>query len=704
MNAPAPKDLEIAFAQTFQAAMRGLEFVQQAAVNEAIEKLQKGLGSVHLHALPPMPWVSFVVNRDAVRVICWREGSALVLAWVALHADAYRWAERHTPLQFGNVIRIRKTVIEDAPAADATADGRTVAPPGPLADVRDKIFRAFAVSPGLATALRALPDDDALLELGERLDKPLAEALVSLATDPDGLDLIVARYHAARASAATAPPPTLAQAVKASMNAEQFWVAPPEQRAIEAALAGDSTTWRVFLHPAQKRLVTTKTSGPFLVTGGPGTGKTVVALHRARFLTEQFAATRARPVLVTTFSRILASLLESGLAIVCRGEEHLLERTTTLTLTGAAARVLELAREPAAVLLGDDIDAAWSEALTVDKLGLQRRFYEAERDDVVLAQEITTEERYLSAARAGRTERLDRTKRKEIWKLLTVFETALTKRGGDDPGGLARRATALLRAGTVESPFAAVVCDEVQDASRWQLRLLAALATQKGEALPGPDRLFLVGDGHQRLYEKPASLRSCGIEVRGRSARLRLNYRTTQGICAAALDALAGEELDVLEQEAHPNDTAADVERGYRSLRAGARPTSHAFATADEEADFIATAIGATKARPFLVLARTRSMLAALQDRLRARGVATTMLGDTDALPAGDHVVLATLHRSKGLEAPQVILAGMQEVPLRFPGGSNEDKTLWARKERLLVYVGMTRARDGCLLTKVRAA
>lgn len=694
MNAPLTQvEYELVLAETFQSSMQKLDSGQQVAVLDAIEKLRKGHASVHVHALPPLPWVAFGANRDALRVICWRESSTLILAWVDLHDPAYRWAERHAPRQFGKVIRIVKTVIEDAPPSmTAQTD---IVPPGPLADVRDKVFRAFAVSPGVAAAFRAVPDDDALLELCERLDRPLAEALLALAADPDGIDTTIARYHDAKNATAQ---PTLADAVKAPINAERIWIAPPDQRAVEAALAGGAATWSVFLHPSQKRLVTTKTSGAYLVTGGPGTGKTVVALHRAKHLAETLAIAEGekRPVLVTTFSRILTSQLADHLEQLCKDAPTTLARITTLTLVQAATKVLQAAGQPHAVLMGEDIDAAWTEALAKDRVDLGRRFYEAERDDVVLAQGIVTGDAYLRAARMGRKDKLVLAKKKIVWSVLQAFDAALAKRGGDDAGGLARKATQLLREGVIESPFAAVVCDEVQDASRWQLRLLAALATPKGFVDPGADRLFLVGDGHQRLYEKPVSLRACGIEVRGRSARLRLNYRTTQGICAAAIDALAGLDLDVMERD----DAEADTS-GYRSLRAGARPSAHAFASADDEADFIATTIRSTPARPFLVLARTKTMLAHLADKLRARGVTPLMLGDAEAMPAGDHVVLATLHRSKGLEAPTVVLAGMQDSPLRFPGGSDEDKALHARKERLLVYVGMTRARDACLLTRV---
>jgi superfamily I DNA/RNA helicase len=686
-----PVEYEVALAQTFQESIGGLPAGHQAAVLEAITRLQRGHGSVHVHALSNLPWTSFCVSRDAVRIICHREDATLLLVWVDQHDAAYRWAERHAPRQFGKVVRL-VTVAVDGPAPPA-AEPVGERPPGPLDGIADKVFRRIDVTAGLAPRLRGLATEDELLDLCEILKPAVAEALLSLASDATAADAIVNRYTEARAGASVA----LRDAVKAPINSDRIWLAPPEQRAVEAALAGGGEEWRIFLHPSQKRLVEMATTGPTLVTGGPGTGKTVVALHRARHLAGALGATKERPILLTTFSHVLARQLEDGVTSVCKDAPERKERIQTLTLIGAATSVLKAARAPAALLVKEDLDAAWAEALAGDASGREAAFYAAEREEVVLAQGVTNEEAYLHASRAGRGERLDRAAKRKVWAVLGAYEAAIARRGGDDAAGLARRATEILSTGKAASPFVAVVCDEVQDASPWELRLLRALATMPDENQPGRDRLFLVGDGHQRLYQRPISLRSLGIEVRGRSARLYLNYRTTQGICAAALEALESAEGDVLETE---GGEAGDAP-GYRSLRAGERPEEHTFATPEAESDFIAKTIQATKARPFLVLARTRAMLKGLKDRLLSRGVNAVVLADTEVFPKGDHVVLATLHRSKGLEAPHVILAGMQESPAKFPGGTEEERALWPRKERLLRYVGMTRARDTCTLTRV---
>jgi len=712
---------ELALASSFQESLGALDAKQQVAVLETIAKLQRGLSSVHIHALNGMAWVSFAVNRDALRVICAREGDSLMLVWVDSHEAAYQWAERHRAARIGSVIRLVTLGVETESSLTVKTTVKTTAlttatgaegVPGPLADVRDKVFRYVAVGPKLAAQLRTVPDEDTLLELAERLEPALAEALMCFAADPDDVQGIVARYARAKEGATT----SFSQAMQAPVNAERVWVVPPEQAALEAALASGATSWRVFLHASQKRLVSMPTSGPFLVMGGPGTGKTVVALHRVRHLLSSTTvqASPTSPVLLTTFSRVLAHQLEEGLADLCRDDPALLSSVRTLTLTAAARAVLALAKQPAALLLDEDIDAAWVEALAHDAPGRGRAFYAAERDEVVLPRGITSEEAYLKAPRAGRGARLERTAKKQVWSVLSEFGAALARRGGDDAGGLARRATELVAAGVVPSPFAAVVCDEVQDASAWELRLLAALATPSGKREPGPDRLFLVGDGHQRLARKPTSLRTCGIEVRGRSARLRLNYRTTQGICSAALDLIAGLPLDVIEHDAAESgasagadgadlaDVAAD--HGYRSVRAGPKPVLRSFATADEEAAFIADVVReavATQKLPVLILARTLQTLQAMRDRLRERGLTVPALGDFDALPTGIEAVLCTLHRSKGLEAPTVVLCGQQDVPQRFRGGLDVDREQWDRQERLLQYVGMTRARDRCVLTRV---
>ncbi len=399
--------------------------------------------------------------------------------------------------------------------------------------------------------------------------------------------------------------------------------------------------WELFLHPSQRRLVEMAATGPVLVTCGPGTGKTVVALHRLRALLRRRPPGETRPLLLTTFSRVLCRQLEDGLRRLCRDEPGLLDGVIVKTLSQVARDVGAQAQQPATLLFGEVLDAAWAEALALDDAGRGRSFYEAERRDVVWPQGIVDETGYLKAKRVGRGARLERGARVAIWRVLSRFDAAVVARGGDDATGLAARAIRSLLAGTVASPCSGVVCDEVQDASLVDLRLLSLL---------GVANLFLVGDGHQRLYTKPVSLRGAGIEVRGRSLRLRLNYRTTQGICRAAVAHMEGITLDTLDIEAGEAraDVAEDV-GGYRSVRAGPLPERRVCENVDAEADVVARVIRASSPTTTsssngvvtpttLVLCRTRVALEALQERLRTRGIVVAMLGDGDcasSLPTG---------------------------------------------------------------------
>jgi hypothetical protein len=682
-----------------------------------VRRLQEGHSGVHLHALEGVPWVSFGVNRDALRIIAARDGDTLLLVWVDTHDEAYQWAKRHKPLQIGRHLELVRLPVRDddtdAPTPAKTSANEAIAV-RPLADVRDRVFRRFDIDVDAAHTLRCL-SQDALLSLLPLLPPATGEALLGLASDPDDLDAVVARFTAAReaASSTSSSGPTLQDAIAAPANSSRVWLLPDDVAAVERALS-TGEAWELFLHPSQRRLVEMAATGPVLVTGGPGTGKTVVALHRLRALLRRRPPAETRPLLLTTFSRVLCRQLEDGLRRLCRDEPALLDRVVVKTLSQVARDVCAQAQQPSTLLFGEVLDAAWAEALALDDAGRGRAFYEAERRDVVWPQGIVDEAGYLKAKRVGRGARLDRSARVAIWRVLSHFDAAVVARGGDDATGLAARAIRALLDGTVGSPYAGVVCDEVQDASLVDLRLLSLL---------GGTNLFLVGDGHQRLYTRPVSLRGAGIEVRGRSVRLRLNYRTTQGICRAAVAHMDGVDLDTLDVEAGEAraDGGEDV-GGYRSVRAGPLPERHVCADADAEADVVARVIresssattsssnDAAVAPPTLVLCRTKAALAALQERLRTRGLVVAMLGDgdsaTSSLPTGVPAVLATLHRAKGLEAPTVVLAAMQQVPQPFRGGADDDdaRRLHERQERSLVYVGMTRARDRCVLTRVGKA
>ena len=672
---------QVALTMDYQRALAKLNPTHQAHTNAALIKVQQGNTAVRVHALDPLPFVAFGVNQGGLRVICAREGDTLVCLHVDAHDPAYEWARRHRLGRLGPVIRVLQTETVEAP--EQVAKQR---PPGPLAGVRDRLFLRFGVGPHAAAALRAVPDEDALFELAERLKPPLDVALLSLGLD--GPEKAIEDWE----SGTAAQQATLAQAIAAPVNSATVWLPPPGEEALAQALAQGLDAWRVFLHPSQRRIVRHRGKGALKVTGGPGTGKTVVAVHRARLLALDRFAEDPRPVLLTTFNRSLAAQVEGMIGVLERESPGLGERTRVLTLVGVAQTLLRDAGEPAEVLSALDIRSAWDAALTHDTLGLPQGFYVSEREQVLAHQGAWVWTAYARARRKGRDRGLDRAGRLQVHKVLMAFEDALVAAGGGDAISLARRATQVAaRAG---SPWSAVVCDEAQDAGASELRLLAALARGPDGQIR-PDALFLCADGHQRLYQHPVSLTRCGIEIRGRSHRLRLNYRTTEPIRAEAVRRVEGLTVDPLDED--PDEL--DPLHGYRSVRGGVPPVERSFESAAAEADWIVEL--AAEAPALLVLARTHVWLDALAALLSDRGLTARKLGEGERGVPEAGVVLCTLHRAKGLEAPRVLIAGAQLSPARWPGVHEGAKATWERRERCLLYVGMSRARDWCGLSRV---
>lgn len=589
--------------------------------------------------------------------------SVLLAVWLGDEDGATDWARTHR-VEVHPVTRNLQVFRTDAPVA-----GRG----GLLGAHDDDALLACGVPPLLLPAVRALDDRTGLDDLGRFLPDEATEALQSLL---DGVPLPDVQAEAgltlAHPDEATAD---FATALSHPASQRRF-VEVVDDEALAAVLDAPLSTWRTFLHPSQQRVVQMRANGPIRVLGGAGTGKTVALLHRAALLArERFTAPDDR-LLVTTFTRTLADELatmvrEFAPDVADRIEVLSLHRFARRFLVRHGQRVFEApsdsqrrrifsaasrAHDPQGSLSLDFLVAEWREVLV--------RFGLRERDD------------YLRAPRPGRGSRIGRRQKALAWTVLAAARAALEEEGLAEPDRLAHDAARFLTAHPELVQHRAVLADEVQDFGVDALRLLRAAVPR------GPDDLFLVGDGHQRLYGAPVTLSSCGISIRGRSARLRLNYRTTESIRRVAHAALGEHVADDL-------DGGVDSLHGYRSLRDGPVPQWewHDDRASSQEriADLIDEWAQEVDASSLCVAAATRKEVERIGELLTARGLDVAPL-DRSPRPG---VRLSTFHRLKGTEFRRVVLASVCAGGLPHTGPS------W----RCLLYVAASRARDRLVLS-----
>jgi superfamily I DNA/RNA helicase len=429
------------------------------------------------------------------------------------------------------------------------------------------------------------------------------------------------------------------------------------------------------------------------VLGGAGTGKTVVAMHRARWLAQQLIETGAPGrVLFTTFTRNLATDIRANLTKICSPEE--LQRIEVIHLDGWVMTFLKAQGLQVRVFNDEARDSCWSLAMDVAEtsLGLDERFYREEWRDVVLAQGCRSLDDYLMARRVGRGTRLSRQQRAQIWPVFDAVRAEFRQRGLWEPEEAKQIAADLLGRSGPPPLYAAVVVDEAQDLDLASFALLRALV---GE--PRANDLFIVGDPHQRIYGKPVVLSRCGIDIRGRARKLRINYRTTEETRAWATAVLHGLDFDDLDGG---SDTASD----YRSLLHGDKPLVRSFEDPAEEQRFLVETLRQLREEQqslasTCVTARTNKVVEKLNGLLQAEGFDTRVINaDESDEPSDPALRLATMHRVKGLEFDQVFLPGLtaDQLPLRriLDGCPDElSRELFEQQERSLLHVAATRAK-----------
>ena len=461
-------------------------------------------------------------------------------------------------------------------------------------------------------------------------------------------------------------------------------------------LAHPFAAWRMFLHPSQREIAYQPSyAGPAQVTGGPGTGKTVTVLHRAALLAERTVPTKRAapaeraepPVLLTTFNGNLAHALAVQLDLLVR-DAQVRRRIEVLNVDRLAYRIVRQARGVPVIADERVLRDRWAKAAAEAGLAFTAAFGKNEWEQVLLAQDLGTEQAYLACARTGRGRPLSRAQRSLLWRAAEQVSGELAAAGQSTHLQLAGEAARLLRQAG-DRPYRHILVDEAQDLHPAQWRLLRAAVA------PGPDDLFIAADPHQRVYDNRVSLASLRISVRGRSRRLSLNYRTTQEILAWAVPLLGTDPVTGLDGE-------VDSLLGYRSPMRGPRPQRRVAAARAQEFAFLAERVrgwlsAGLEPHAIGVAARSAGLVREARQALEADGIATVSLngrGNPKAVRAG------TMHAMKGLEFQAVAVIGVEQGLVPAPAAvtpAAEDAAVHAQdlqRERCALFVACTRARD----------
>lgn len=686
--------MDFRIADTFTDSLARLTGEEQKAVKTTAFDLQlnpanPGLNFHKLDKAKDKNFWSVSVNAD-IRLIVHKGDASLLLCYVGHHDKAYDWAERrkletHPKTGAAQLVEIRETVkeivvpvyVQTARAAEPTpvVEKRSI-----FAGTTDDELLNYGVPAEWLDDVKTVTEDT-LLAVADHLPAEAAEALLELATG--------GKPRVPQPAVVAANPfdhPDAQRRFRVMANAEEL------QRALDFPWE----KWTVFLHPEQRQWVERDYTGPARVAGSAGTGKTIVALHRAAHLARTHPDAR---VLLTTFSDTLANALHTKLKRLLGNEPRLAERIDVHSLNAIGLRLYKAHIGRATIAGREIIRELLREAASAvggHKFGLH--FLLTEWEQVVDAWQLQNWEGYRDVVRLGRKTRLPEAQRKVLWSIFERVQAETKARNLITYAALfSALAVALTKSKHPVFDFAVV--DEAQDISVAHIRFFAALGGGR------PNALFFAGDLGQRIFQQPFSWKALGVDIRGRSRTLRVNYRTSHQIRAQADRLLGPVVTDVDGNSEDRSDTV--------SVFNGPPPTIQSLKSEGEEITTVGNWM-ADKAKAgvlpheFGVFIRSAAQLDRARAAVKESGMDYKILDEHVETTSG-YVSIGTMHLAKGLEfrAVAVMACDDEIIPLQErieTVGDDADLQEVYDTERHLLYVACTRARDHLLVTSVEPA
>ena len=657
----------------------------QKRVSELIDEFQRDPQSpaIGLHPLtatmrdPKVRGVKKLPDGYRAIVIAPDKGDTYLLVHIDAHDKAYDWAknklfEIHT---MTGVFQIIDSIEVEQATQEPEFKQYETKPDYPLGGMSEEQLFDSGVPKPLIPAVQSIKSDDGLEAIAEYLPPDCRDVLYGIAAGMSVEEALLEMLNA--------EPETVPAGIDGTGDFTQIEKAPnfdlvlvEGQEELKKILAGTLEEWRIFLHPCQKKLVHWQPNGPMNITGAAGTGKTVALLHRAVWLASQLENPKAR-VLLTTFTTNLSTTLEG---MVKRLDPVAAKRIDVVNLHSLARTICQRSGWNGRIADSEAIEQIWQEVWSRDiaDLPLSKEEMQLEFELIIDPNGINDEDAYVSTVRSARP-RISRAQRKAAWPVFLAFRRGLKKRNLLTFDGAIYEARLAVEAGKFEK-YLHVLVDEAQDFSLDALRLIRAISPIESE---GANPLTLAGDGHQRLYRNKIPMSRAGIDIRGRSRRLKINYRTSEQIRKYAQGMLRGLTIDDL-------DGGESSTVGDHSVFKGPEPIIERCADEKSEADAIVDWIKMLQqdcglsTHEICVTPNKPS----IRQAIASAGLPTKELKPRELDPGSDEpgIRMGTMKRIKGLEFRAVAMACSDEADA-INDLSNADV-----RERCERYVAATRA------------
>ena len=624
--------------------------------------------------------------NDDIRVIFAMRGDVCTLLYVGRHDDAYSWCKGKYlgKTDFGAETLFDSSAIEQMEHKPQKEYMQYSAAPALLAThgIKKKDLGKIGIPEIHAENLMQINDEDAFLDYIQVFPEEIQEALLSLETGEKKVDevyndLIDEEYQRGKVS-------------EHKDTRRRFHMLQSLKELEQLLESDDYERWTIFLHPEQEKLVIRNFNGPALVEGGPGTGKTILGIHRAAYLSANvFKAEEGKKLLFCTFSKKLARSIELKLDRLLN-QKGMKRNNIDVLSVDAYIRTLYVNTFHKTPKMSDsDIRSLLRDTYNRMKPKGSLAFYENEYREVIEKNHIRTQDEYFAVDRSGSGIALNRNQRATAWIFIEAFLKEKELRGLTSFVDIAHETLQALREEKVKRIYDSIIIDEAQDLEPIKLRLIAE------STIASVNNLLILSDLNQRIFKLTSWKKDVGSSIVGRTFYLSINYRTTKQIS------------DYARYQFVNSDMITAHIREYKSIVNGEPPTVECFSNMQSQMQYIVSVIQQRleicEPEHICVICPTNEDCSKITGILELTGIKNVLL-EKDIIPApGLGVCVCSINGVKGLEFKIVIIFNYNRIrkgPAENMVGAEISK-LYIKLSECAKYVAATRARDELIITYV---